>query len=50
MKKTYMTPAAEVIRIETVLLQSASSVGVKSGTVSDKDKLLGREGFFDDED
>jgi hypothetical protein len=50
MKKTYLSPAANVIRIEKRLLQSASpqSLDVKSGSVSDTGKLLGRDGIFDE--
>ena len=52
MKKTYMTPAAVAIRIEKVLLQSASNqtMDVKSGSVSNTSDLLGRRGFFDDDE
>lgn len=50
MKKTYMTPVAKGIRIEKVLLQSASTetMEVKSGTVNNTNQLLGRGGWFDE--
>jgi len=52
MKKTYMTPAAEVVRIEKALLTSTSNVQLNTTKeVSDTNGLLGREfDFTDDED
>ena len=49
MKKTYISPVVNAIRIEKRLLTSAS-VGIYSGKVNDTDVLLGREMDFDDDD
>ena len=49
MKKTYMTPAANVIRIQKTLLQAASGFEKNSSnTISDNNAVLGRGGIFDE--
>ncbi|MBQ9187166.1 MAG: hypothetical protein IJ144_04990 [Prevotella sp.] len=48
MKKTYIIPDVQEIRIETVSL-IAASIETK-GELSSSGKLLGRQGFFDDEE
>ncbi len=54
MKKIYMTPTAEEIRIEKTLLTVTSSVGLDKTTElgdGNSGELLSRESdFFDDED
>ena len=51
MKKTYMTPATDIIRIEKTLLQVVSGFEKNStNTVGDNNSVLGREGFFDDDE
>ena len=53
MKKTYITPIAEEIRIEKSLLTVTSSVGLDTSTeLGDVNagELLSRENDFDDED
>ena len=51
MKKTYMTPASDVIRIEKVLLTQAS-LGYSNETVSNESDLLGHgdDGDWEDEE
>ena len=53
MKKTYITPVAEEIRIEKTLLTVTSSVGLDKDTVlgdGDSGELLSRDFDFDDEE
>ena len=51
MKKTYLTPAAEVIRIEKTLLQAVSGLEKYSNsTISSNDAVLGRDGWFEEEE
>ena len=50
MKKIYLQPATDVIRIEKALLTVTSSVGLNDTEVSDDTKLLSRDFDFDDED
>ena len=53
MRKTYMTPATDVIRIEKTLLQATSpgtpTAGITSGNV-EAGSIEGRRGFFDDDE
>lgn len=51
MKKAYISPAADIVRIEKILLQSASSPNVtlnKDGSVA-ADRVEGRRGYYDPE-
>ena len=48
MKKTYINPEMEAVRIQTVSMLADSLT--KSGTTSDPNDLLGREMDLDDED
>jgi hypothetical protein len=49
MKKTYISPATNVIRIEKTLLQATSSMSKDTtNTISDNSQVLGRGGWFDD--
>ena len=49
MKKTYMTPATDVIRIQKTLLQAVSGFEKNSSsTISDNNAVLGRGGMFDE--
>lgn len=50
MKKRYMQPATDVIRIEKALLTVTSSVGLNDTEVKDDTKLLSRDFDFDDEE
>lgn len=48
MKKTYMTPQAEVVRIETTSIIAASDkVGLSNTQVSNEENLLGHDDDFD---
>ena len=49
MKKTYISPVVDAIRIEKRLLTSAS-LGVYKDNVNDTGDLLGRDFDFDDEE
>ena len=49
MKKTYISPVVNAIRIEKRLLTTASK-GIYNDTVTNTSDLLGREFDFDDED
>ena len=50
MKKIYMTPATKVIRIEKTLLQAGSGPQVTNQTTNDVTDLLGRKGYYEDEE
>ena len=50
MKKTYIAPAAEAIRIETRALMAGSLAVDGTKEVNSTSDLLGRELDFDDED
>ena len=50
MKKTYISPVVNAIRIEKRLLTPASAMGIYNDNVNDTGDLLGREFDFDDED
>ena len=50
MKKTYIAPAAEAIRIETTALMAGSLTVDGTKEVNSTSDLLGREMDFDDED
>ena len=50
MKYIYMTPATKVIRIEKTLLQSVSGPQVTNQKTSDVNELLGRQGYYEDEE
>ena len=52
MKKTYITPTAEEIRIEKALLTATSSLTLDDTYIDDENELLSRENDFDwfDED
>ena len=49
MKKTYISPVVNAIRIEKRLLTSASQ-GIYSDTVTNTNDLLGRDFDFDDDE
>ena len=49
MKKIYMEPAVEVIRIETQNLIASSQIDM-AGTTDDVNDLLSRDNDFDDDD
>ncbi len=53
MKKTYMTPEIQVVKVESQLMAPASQMGVSDKTVNSTNAtLLGRSGggWDDDED
>ena len=47
MKKTYMKPVAEAIRVEKALLSQTSSVGLNNTEVNNETNLLGHDDEFD---
>ncbi|MBQ8064692.1 MAG: hypothetical protein IJ144_02520 [Prevotella sp.] len=49
MKKTYNSPATNVIRIEKILLQTTSLNVDSTKEVKSVDRLLGRQGFFEND-
>ena len=50
MKKTYISPVVDAIRIEKRLLTSASAMGIYNDNVNDTGDLLGRGLDFDDDE